>query len=178
MDWEFGVSSVQFSLSVVSDSLWPHESQHARPPCPSPTPGVHSNSHPSSQWCHPAISSSVVPFSSCPQSLPASESFPMSQLFTWGGQSTGVSALASFLPNKGLISFRMDWLDLLAVQGTLKSLLHHHSSKASILWCSAFFTVQLSCPYMTTGKTTALTRRTFGVSRYTLLPTEWMGSLD
>ena len=82
----------------MSDSLWPHKSQHARPPCPSPTPGVHSDSHPLSQWCHPAISSSVVPFSSCPQSLPASESFPMSQLFSWGGQSTGVSALASFLP--------------------------------------------------------------------------------
>ena len=89
-------SSVQFSHSVVSDSLRPHELQHARPPCPSPTPGVHSNSHPLSQWCHPAISSSVVPLSSCPQSLPASESFPMSQLFAWGGQSTGVSALASF----------------------------------------------------------------------------------
>ena len=84
-------SSVQFSHSVVSDSLRPQESQHARPPCPSPTPRVHSNSRPSSQWCHPAISSSVVPFSSCPQSLPASESFPMSQLFAWGGQSTGVS---------------------------------------------------------------------------------------
>jgi len=91
-------SSVQFSRSVVSDSLRPHESQHARPPCPSPTPGVHSDSHPSSQWCHPAISSSVVPFSSCPQSLPASVSFPVSQLFAWGGQSTGVSALASVLP--------------------------------------------------------------------------------
>ena len=89
---------VQFSCSVVSDSLRPHESQHARPPCPSPTPGVHSNSRPSSQWCHPAISSSIIPFSSCPQSLPASESFPMSQLFAWGGQSTGASALASFLP--------------------------------------------------------------------------------
>ena len=85
------LSSVQFSCSVVSDSLRPHESQLARPPCPSPTPGVHSNSCPSSQWCHPAISSSVAPFSSCPQSLPASESFPMSQLFAWGGQSTGVS---------------------------------------------------------------------------------------
>ena len=82
--------SVQFSHSVVSDSLWPHESQHARPPCPSSTPRVHSDSRPSSQWCHPAISSSVVPFSSCPQSLPASESFPVSQLFAWGGQSTGV----------------------------------------------------------------------------------------
>ena len=90
--------SVQFSRSVVSDSLRPRESQHARPPCPSPTPGVHSNSRPSSQWCHPAISSSVVPFSSWPQSLPASDSFPMSQLFVWGGQSTGVSALASVLP--------------------------------------------------------------------------------
>ena len=90
--------SVQFSCSVVSDSLQPHESQHARPPCPSPTPRVHSNSCSSSRWCHPAISSSVVPFSSCPQSLPASESFPMSQLFAWGGQSTGVSASASVLP--------------------------------------------------------------------------------
>ena len=93
-------SSVQFSRSVASDSLWPHESQHARRPCPSPTPGVQSDFHPSSQWCHPAISSSVIPFSSCPQSLPASESFPMSQLFSWGGQSTGVSAFASFFPKK------------------------------------------------------------------------------
>ena len=88
-------SSVQFSCSVVSNSLQPHESQHARHPSPSPTPGVHSHSRPSSQWCHPTISSSVIPFSFCPQSLPASESFPMSQLFAWGGQSTGVSALAS-----------------------------------------------------------------------------------
>ena len=94
------IRSDQISRSVVSDSLWPHESQHTRPPCPSPTPGVHWDSRPSSQWYHPAISSSVVPFSSCPQSLPASESCPMSQLFTWGGQSTGVSALASFLPKK------------------------------------------------------------------------------
>ena len=93
-------SSVQFSRSVVSDSLWPHEPKHVRPPCPSPTPGVHLDSHPSSQWCHPAISSSVIPFSSCPQSLPASKPFPMSQLFAWSGQSTGVSALASFLPKK------------------------------------------------------------------------------
>ena len=93
-------SSVQFSHSVVSDSLQPHESQHARPSCPPPTPRVHSDSCPSSQCCHPAILSSVVPFSSCPQSLPASESFPMSQLLTSGGQSTGVSALASFLPKK------------------------------------------------------------------------------
>ena len=91
-------SSVQCSRSVVSNSLRPHELQHARPPCPSPTPGVHSNSCPPSRWCHPPISSSVIPFPSCPQSLPASESFPMSQLFAWGGQSTGISALASFLP--------------------------------------------------------------------------------
>ena len=94
--WWF--SSVQFSRSVVSDSLWPHESQHTRPPCLSPSPRVHSNSHPLTRWCHPAISSSVFPFFSCPQSLPASKSFPMSQLFAWGGQSTGVSASASALP--------------------------------------------------------------------------------
>ena len=97
MHWKSMFSSVQFSCSVMFDSLWPHESQHARPPCPSPSPGVHSNSHPLSQWCHPAISSSVVPFSSCPQSLPASRSFPTSQLFTSGGQGIGVSASASVL---------------------------------------------------------------------------------
>ena len=96
--WPHWVVSVQYSHSVMSDSLWPHESQHARPPCPSPTPRIHPNSCPSSHWCHPAISSSVIRFSSCLQSLPASESFPMSQLFTWGGQSIGVSASASFLP--------------------------------------------------------------------------------
>ena len=156
-------SSFQFSRSVLSDSSRPHESQYARPPCPSPTPRVYANSCPSSQWCHPAISSSVVPYSSCPQPLPASGSFPMSQLFAWGGQSIGVSASVSVLSmnTQDWISFRMDWLDLVAVQGTLKSLLQHHSSKASILWCSAFFTVQLSHPYMTTGKTIALTRWTF-----------------
>ena len=96
--WTNLFSSVHFSCSVVSDSLRPHESQHARPPCPSPIPGVHPNSCPSSRWCHPAISSSVVPFSSCPQSLPASGSFPMSQLFAWSGQSIGISASASVLP--------------------------------------------------------------------------------
>ena len=92
--------TVQFSCSVMSNSLRPHESQHARPPCPSPTPGVQSDSRPSSQWCHPAISSWVVPFSSCPQSLPASESFPMSQLFAWGGQSTGVGQSPTVLPKR------------------------------------------------------------------------------
>ena len=101
--------SVQFSRSVVSDSLWPHESQHIRPPCPSPTPRVHSDSCPSSQWCHPAISCSVVPFFSCPQSLPASESFPMSQLFAWGGQSVGVSASASVLPVNTQDWFTVGW---------------------------------------------------------------------
>ena len=133
------------------------------PPCPSPTPGAYSNSCPLSRWCHPSISSSVVPFSSCPQSLLASGSFPMSQLFTWGGQSIRSFSFSINLSNEhpGLISFRMDWLDLLAVQGTLKSLLQHHSSKVSILWHSAFFIVQLSHPYMTTGKTIALTRKIF-----------------
>ena len=154
-----GRGSVQFSHSVVSDSLWPHESQHTRPPCPSPTPGVHSDLRPLSQWCHPAISSSVVPFSFYPQSLPASVFSNESTLrMRWPKY---WSFSFSIIPAKeipGLISFRMNWLDLLVVQGTLKSLLQHHSSKASILWCSAFFIVQLSHPYMTTGKTIALTR--------------------
>ena len=109
-------SSVQFSRSVMSYSSWLHESQHARPPCPSPTPGVHSDSCPSRQWCHPAISSSVIPFSSCLQSLPASESFPMSQLFTWGGQSTGVSALGSFLPKKSQGWSPSEWTGWISFQ--------------------------------------------------------------
>ena len=108
--------SVQFSRSVVSDSLWPHESQHARPSCPSPTPGVHSDSRPSSQWCHPAISSSVIPFSSCPHYLPASESFPMSQLFAWGGQSIGVSASASVLPMNTQNWFPLGWTGWISLQ--------------------------------------------------------------
>ena len=110
------VSSVQFSRSVVSDSLRPHESQHATPPCPSPTPGVHPDSRPSSQWCHAAISFSVVPFSSCPQSLPASESFPVSQLFAWGGQSTGVSASVSFLPKKSQGWSPSEWTGWISLQ--------------------------------------------------------------
>ena len=109
-------------LSVVSDSLWPHESQHARPPCPSPSPRVHSDSHPSSLWCHPAISSSVVPFSSCPQSLPASESFPMSQLFAWGVQSTGASALASFLPKISQGWSPLEWTGWISLQSKGPSL--------------------------------------------------------
>ena len=111
-----GLSSVPFSRSVASDSLRPHESQHARPPWPSPTPGVHSNSRPSSQWCHLAISSSVVPFSSCPQSFPASGSFPMSQLFTWGGQSTEVSASASFLPKNTQDWSPLKWTGWISLQ--------------------------------------------------------------
>ena len=153
------LACVQFSRSVVSDSLQPHELQHTWFPCPSPTPRIYPNSCPLSQWCHPAISSSVVPFSSCHQSFPAPWSFQMSQPFASGGQSIGVSASTSVL--LGLISLRMDWLDLIAVQGTVKSLLQHHSSEASILIHSAFFIVQLSHPYVTTGKTTALTRRIF-----------------
>ena len=109
-------TSVQFSRSVVSDSLWPHESQHARPPCPSLTPRVYSNSCPLSWWCHPAISSSVIPFSSCPQSLPASESFPISQLFTWGGQSTRVSTLASVLPKNTQDWSPLGWTGWISLQ--------------------------------------------------------------
>ena len=148
------ITSVQFSRSVMSHSLRPHGLQHARPHCLSPIPRTYSSSCPLSRWCHPTISSSAVTFSSHLQSFPASGSFRMSQFFASGGQSIGVSALASVLPMNeysGLISFRMDWMDLLAVQGTLKGL-QHHSSKASILWCSAFFIVQLSHPYMTAGK--------------------------
>ena len=153
-------SSVQSSRSVVFDSLRPHELQHTRPPCPSPNPGVHSDSRPSSQWCHlilcrplfllPPILLSIRVFSN-------ESTLRMRWPKYW-------SFSFSIIPSKEipeLISFRMDWLDLLAVQGTLKSLLQHHSSKASIVQCSAFFTVQLSHPYMTTGKTIALTRRTF-----------------
>ena len=112
----FQFSSVQFNRSVMSNSLLPHESQHTRPPCPSPTPGVHTNSCPSSRWCPPAISSWVVPFSSCPQSLPASESFPMSQLFTSGGQTTGVSALASFLPKNTQDWSPSEWTGWISLQ--------------------------------------------------------------
>ena len=137
--------SVQFSRSVMSDSLRPHELQHTRPPCLSPTAGVHSNSCPLSRWCHLAILSSVVPFSSCPQSLPAAESPNESTLhMRWPKYWSYSFSVSPSSEDPGLISFRMDCLDLLAVQGTLNSLLQHHSSKASILQRSAFFTVQLS----------------------------------
>ena len=142
----------------MSDSLRPHEFQHARLPCPLPTPGFRSNSCPLSRWCHPAISSSVIPFSSCPQSQPASESFPLTQLFAWGSQSIGVSASASVLPVNIQGWFPLG-LTVLILQS--KSLLQHHRLKASIIWHSAFFMVQLSQLYMTTGKTIALTIWTF-----------------
>ena len=146
-------SSVQFSSvaqSCPTDSLRPYGLQHARPPCPSPTPGVYPNSCPLSWWCHPTISSSVVSFSSHIQSFPASGSIQTSQFFASGGQSFSF-IISPSNEYSGLISFRMDWMDLHAVQETLKSLLQHHSSKASILHCSAFFIVQLSHSYMATG---------------------------
>ena len=164
-DWLWGklglvlMGSVQFSHSVLSDSLWPHGLQQDRLPCPSPIPGACSNSCSLSWWCHPTISSSVISLSSCLQPFPASGSIPVSQFFTSGGQSIGASASASVLPMniQGWFPLGSDWLVLLAVQGTLKSLLQHHSSKASVLRCLAFFIVQLSHLYMTTGKTIALT---------------------
>ena len=131
--------TVQFSCSVVSDSLWPHEPQHARPPCPSPAPGVYPNSCPSCRWCHPTISFSVVPFSSCPQSFSASGSFPMSQLFTSGGQSTGVSASTSVLPMNSQDWSPLGWTGWISLQSKGLSSLQHHSSKASILRRSALW---------------------------------------
>ena len=136
----YGLSSVQLSRLVVSYSLWPHESQHTRPPCPSPTPRVYSDSFPSSRWCHPAISSSVVPFSSCLQSLPASGFFPMSQLFSWRGQSTGVSALASFLSKKSQGWSPSEWTGWISLQS--KGLSRVFSN--TIVQKHQFFSVQLS----------------------------------
>ena len=139
------ISPNQFSPSVVSDFLWPHRLQEIRFPCPSPTPRAYSNSCPSRQWCHPTISSSVIPFSSCLQSFPASGSLPMSQFFVSGGQNIGVSASASVLPMNIQDLFPLGctgWMSLLSKR--LSSLLQHHSSKASILRCSAFFTDEKS----------------------------------
>ena len=151
----------QFSHSIMSDSLQTHRLQHARPPCPSPTPGACSDSCPLSRWCHPTISSSVISFSSCLQSFPASGSFQMTVLhIRWPKYWSFSFSISPSNEYSGLICFRMDWLDLLAVQGTLKSLLQHYSSKTSILWHSGFFMVQLSHPYMIIGKTISLTRRT------------------
>ena len=147
----------------MSSCLRPHGLQHARLPCQSPTPGACSNSCQLSWWCHPIISSSVVPFSSCLQSFPSIRVFSKESVLRirWPKYCSFSFRISSFNEYSGLISLRINWLDLLAVQGTLKSLLQHHSSKASILQCSAFYIFQLSHPYMTTGKTIALTRRTF-----------------
>ena len=147
--WELLIVVVPLLSSVW---LWPHGLQHARLHCPSPSPRVCSNSCPLNQWCHPTILSFATAFSFCFQPFPASGSFPMSQFFASGAQSIGASVSAAVLSinMSGLISFRIDWFDLLAVQGTLKSLLQHYNSKASILWCSAFYVDQLSHPYMTT----------------------------
>ena len=153
-------SSVQLSCWVVSNSLWSHEPQHARPPCPSPTLRVYPNSFPLNQSCHPTISS-VIPLSSFPQSFPASGSFQMSLCIRWPKDWSLSCNISPSNEHSGLISFRMDWLDLLVVQEILKSVLQHHRSKASILQHPAFFTVQLSHPYMITGKTIALMRWTF-----------------
>ena len=156
------LNSVWFNHSVVSDSLWTHGLQHARPPCPLPIPGVYANSCPLSQWWHPTISSSVIPFSSCLRSFPTSGSFQMSQFFTSGGPVIGVSASASVLPMNSQDWFPLGLTGLISLQSKgLSSLLQHYSPKASILQHSAFFTVQLSHPYMTTGKIIALTRGTF-----------------
>ena len=146
----------------MSDSLQLHGLQHARLSCSSPTPGAYPNSYPSSRWWYPTISSSVIPFSSCHQSFPAPGSSNESGLhIRWPNYWSFSFSISPSNQYSGLISFRMDWLDLLAVQGTLKSLLQHHSLKASILLCSVFIMVQLSHPYMTTGKITGLTRWTF-----------------
>ena len=156
--------SVQFSSSVMSNSSWSHAPQHARPRCPSPTPRVYPNPCRSSQWCHPTISSFADPFSSCPQSVPAPTrvfSNESALRIRWPKYWSFNFNISPSNQHLGLISVRMDWLHLLAVQGTLKSLLQHHSSKASILQHSAFFRGQLSHLYMTTGKTIAFTRRTF-----------------
>ena len=146
----------------MSNSLQPHGLQHARPLCPSPTLGVCSNSNPLSQWCHPTISS-CCPLLLNLQFFPASGSFPMSQFFyiRWPKYWSFSFSISPSNEYSGLISFRIDWFDLLAVQGTLKTLFQHYGSKASILWWSAFFIVQLSHPYMTIGKTIDSTVRTF-----------------
>ena len=154
------ISSVLFSHPVMSASLRPHGLQHSRPPCPSPTPGVHPNSCLLRWWCHPTTSSSVIPFYSCLQSFPASGSFQMSQFFASGGQSIGVSASASVLP-MNIQDWFLRWTGWISLQSKGLSRVQHHSSKPSIPWHSAFFIVQFSHPYMTTGKTIALTRWTF-----------------
>ena len=163
MLWEMKKCWCDMLVGIVVQSLssvWhfrPHGLQHTRLSCPSPSPGTCSNSCPLSRWCHPTVSSSVIPFCSCPQSFPASGSFPMSQLFASGGQSIGASGSASVLPVNIQDWFPLGWTGWIflqgrSLQGTLNSLPPHHSSKASVLRHSAFFMVQLSHPYMTTGQ--------------------------
>ena len=154
------MSTVQFSCLVVSDSLWPHEPQHSRPPCPSPTPGACSNSHPSSQWCHATISSSVIPFSSCLQSFPASGSFQISQFFALGGQSIGVSASASVLPMNIQDWSPLGWTGLISLQSNRLSRVFSNTIVQKHQFFGAqlsLYILQLSHPYMTTRKTIALT---------------------
>ena len=168
---EHGQAVSLVTRSVMSYSLWPHGLQHTRPRCPSPTPRACSNSRPSSHWCHPTISPCVVSFFTCLQPFPASGPFPMSQFFTirWPKYWSFSFSISPSNEYSGLISLRIDRFDLLSVQGALRSLLQHHSSKASILRQSAFFMVQLSHPYMTTGKTIVLTRWTFAGKVISLL---------
>ena len=155
-------SSVQFSGSVVSDSLQPHEPQHARFPCPSPTPEVHPNPCPLTRWCHPTISSSAVPFSSCPQSFPASGSFQMSQLFASGGQGIGVSASTSVLPVNIQDWSPLGWTGWISLQSKgLSGVFSNTTVQKHQFFSTQLSLVQLSHPYMTTGKTIALTRWTF-----------------
>ena len=152
-----------FSHSVMSDSLRPHGLQHARLPCPSPTPRACSNSCPSSRWCHPTISSSVIPFFSLPSNFPSIRVFSNDSALhvRWPKYWSFSFSISPSNEYSGLISFRIDWLDLLSVRGTLKCLPQHHSSKTSVLQHSAFFIVQLSHSYMTPGKTVAFTRQSF-----------------
>ena len=154
-------ATVQFSCSVMSNSLWPHGLKHDMPPCPSPTPRAYSNSSPLSQWCHPTNSSYVVPFSSHLQNFPASGSFPLRQFFASDDQSIGVSASASVLPVNTQDWSPLGWTGWISCSQRDSQESQHHSLKASILQCSTFFMVQLSHPYMATGKTIALTRQTF-----------------
>ena len=159
---KYGETSVQFSRSIISDSLWTHELQQARAPCPSSTPGIHPNPCSSSRWCHPTISS-CRPLLLLPSIFPSIRvcSNESALHIRWPKYWSFSFNISPSNEHPELISFRMDWLECLAVQGTLKSLLQHHSSKASLLQHSAFFRVQLSHPYMTSGKTIALTRWTF-----------------
>ena len=169
--------SYQFSRSVVSNSSWPHGLQHTRLLCPPPTPGVYPNSCPSSWWCHPTNLSSVIPLLLLPSIFPSIRVFSKESVLhiRWPKYWSFSFSISPSNEYSELISFRVDWFDLLAVQGTLKSLLQHHSSKASILRSSDFFIVQLSHPYMTTGKTIALTRQTIVSKAMSLLLTCCLG---